>query len=122
VTLLAVALAGGLGALSRYCLDWAISFRTEAAFPLGTFVINITGSLVLGFLTGLAGFDDLTGISRAAITTGFLGSYTTFSTWMYETLQSAQAGEHRTAVLNAGGSLLAGTGAATLGLVLGGLV
>ncbi|HEY4670360.1 MAG TPA: CrcB family protein [Tepidiformaceae bacterium] len=121
MTVLAIALAGGLGAASRYCLDWYITFRREATFPWGTFVINITGAFALGLLTGLAPFDELAGISKAAITTGFLGSYTTFSTWMYETLQSAQAGQRRVAILNAGGSLVAGAAAAGAGLFVGGL-
>jgi fluoride exporter len=120
MTLLAVALAGGLGAVARYCLDWAISFRSERAFPWGTFIINVTGSLGLGFLVGLAGFEDLPGVSRAAITTGFLGSYTTFSTWMYETVQLARDGAQRKALFNALGSVAAGAGAAGIGLVVGG--
>lgn len=122
MTVLAIALAGGLGAALRYCLDWVISFRWEATFPWGTFVINVTGALLLGFLTGMAPFEELGGVSRAAVTTGFLGSYTTFSTWMYETLQSAGSGERRVAMLNAGGSLVAGVAAAGLGLAVGRMI
>ncbi len=76
-----VALLSGLAALARFLLVALVSARAAGTFPLGSFVVNITGALLLGLVTGLA----VEGEGLVLIGTATLGSYTTFSTWMLET-------------------------------------
>ncbi len=83
--LLAIALAGGMGAVARFMVDGYMQERLDWPFPLGTFVINTTGSLLLGFLTGLALHVGFPRLPYAFLATGFCGAYTTFSTFGYET-------------------------------------
>ena len=80
-TIVAIGIAGALGALARYGLDGVVSRRLPTSFPWGTFVVNISGALVLGFLLTLM-TEQLTTAPwlRSALTIGFLGAYTTFST------------------------------------------
>lgn len=106
---------GGTGAIARFLLDGLISGRLSTDFPLGTLVINLTGTLVLGLLTGLA----LKGDALVLAGTATLGSYTTFSTWMLETHRLAEDGEIPLAIGNALLSLTIGVGAATLGHTIG---
>ena len=104
-TLLGVAFAGALGALARYGLGTLISERYPGAFPLGTFVINVTGSFLLGFLFVV--LTERAGLSpalRTTVTVGFLGAYTTFSTLTLETFRLVEDGALGTAALNALGS------------------
>ena len=82
-----VVLAGGLGACTRYVVDALIRTRVSSSFPWPTAVINLTGSFVLGLLTGLVADDLASPAVSAAIGTGFIGGYTTFSTASYETVQ-----------------------------------
>ena len=112
----AVAAVGGLGALARFLGDRLISRRAGRAFPFGTLAINISGSAVLGLLTGLA----VGGTGLVIAGTAAIGSFTTFSTWMLETQRMAEDGELPGAVLNIVISVLAGVGAAALGRWLGG--
>jgi CrcB protein len=118
MTLLGVAIAGALGAPARYLVELAISARTGRRFPWGTFVVNVTGSLVLGFITGLALYHGLATSSKAVVGTGFVGAYTTYSTYAYETVDVAARTSARRAGAYAIGSVVAGVAAATLGLVL----
>ncbi|MGH8905900.1 MAG: fluoride efflux transporter FluC [Egibacteraceae bacterium] len=99
--------------MARYVVDAAVSSRARGAFPWSTFVINVTGSLVLGAVAGLA----LGEVPRAVLGTGFLGGYTTFSTWAYQTVRLTEDGARGPALWNAGGSLLAGSAAAAVGLL-----
>lgn len=112
---LAVAGAGGLGAVTRFLLDGAVTRRSVTGFPLGTFVINISGSALLGFLTGLTLGVDATVI----LCTAGIGSYTTFSTWMLETHRLAEDAESLSAFVNIVASLALGITAALLGHVVG---
>lgn len=119
-TLLGVAVAGALGALARYGLGSFISERYAGAFPLGTFVINVSGSFVLGFLFVV--LTERAGLSpalRTSVTVGFLGAYTTFSTFSLETYRLVEDGALGTAALNALGSLAVGLVAVWLGVSLG---
>ena len=84
--LVLVALAGGAGATVRFLLDRAIRARASTAFPLGTVLINCTGSLLLGLIVGLAGRAVLPEAVHLIAGTGFLGGYTTFSAASVETL------------------------------------
>jgi fluoride exporter len=111
----AVAGAGGAGAIARFLLDEAIGRRADRPFPFGTLVINLTGSFVLGLLSGLA----LTGDALLIAGTATIGSYTTFSTWMLESERLVEEGDVRPAALNLFGSLVAGVAAAALGRAIG---
>lgn len=76
-----VLVIGGLGAVSRFMVDRTVSRRTSGSFPFGTLVVNISGAVLLGFLTGLVVSHQVAMLAGTA----FLGAYTTFSTWMLET-------------------------------------
>ena len=118
---LAVAVAGGIGAVARLVLDGALRSRIAINFPLGTTVINVTGSFLLGLVTGLALAHGLPVEWRAILGTGFLGGYTTFSTASYETVRLAQQRRYRAAFVNGFGMLVLALAAAGLGLWLGSL-
>jgi CrcB protein len=115
----AVGLAGGAGAGARLVLDGLLRARVRIAFPLGTTVINVTGSFLLGLVTGLAVAHGLPAEWRAVLGTGFLGGYTTFSTASFETVRLAQQRRYRAALLNGVGMLGLALAAAGLGLWLG---
>ncbi len=117
MTPLWIALAGGLGALTRFVVDTAVARRNRAGFPLGTMVINITGSFLLGLVAGWLQTGVL-GAVGAVIGTGFLGGYTTFSTASVEGARLLRAGRGWSTLLHAVGMLLAGLLAAALGLWL----
>jgi CrcB protein len=108
--------AGAAGAPARYLLDRAVAERVEGAFPWGTFVINITGSFLLGFLTGLGLNHAFPKVPRVVLGTGFCGAYTTFSTFTFETVRLLEEGAVAEALRNAAGSLVAGSFAAAAGL------
>ncbi|NGO79863.1 fluoride efflux transporter CrcB [Streptomyces sp. YC504] len=109
---LLVLTGGMLGAPLRYLTDRAVQSRHTTGFPWGTFTVNIAGSLVLGFLTGAA----LTSHTLLFLGTGLCGALTTYSTFSYETLTLARSGAALHATANALGSVLAGLGAAYVGL------
>ena len=111
-------LLGGAGAVARFRIDGAIAARREGAFPLGTFVINILGAFALGLLTGAS----VTGAWLFVLGTGFLGSFTTFSTWIFETDRLAEDGEEAAALANLGSSIAAGLAAAGVGWAIGALL
>jgi CrcB protein len=113
--------AGAVGAVLRYLADRVIQPRTGSTFPLGILVVNLSGSLVLGVLAGSAAHH---GVSAAWLTvagTGLVGAYTTFSTFTFDTVHLLENGEWGATVLNVAVSLVAGLGAAGLGLALGSL-
>jgi fluoride exporter len=118
---LLLAAAAALGAAARYTIDYAVVARTGGHWPWGTFVVNISGSFAIGVLVGLVLAGVVPSEARVAIGTGFLGAYTTFSTWMFETIRLAEGGAWRAAVVNALGSLLVGPLAALAGLLLASL-
>jgi CrcB protein len=112
MTWLLVALGAAVGAPLRYLTDRAVQSRSSSVFPFGTLTVNVAGSFVLGLLTGLpAGpaWSALLGI-------GFCGALTTYSTFSYETLRLARAGDRFYAAMNVLVSVVAGLGAAALGL------
>lgn len=110
-----VAVLGGLGAILRFLADGRIAAVTGRAFPFGTLVINLLGSFVLGALAGGA----VEGSAYVLAGTATLGSFTTFSTWMYESHRLVEDGELSGAGLNLGLSLGLGIGGAALGRVIG---
>jgi CrcB protein len=118
VVLLLIA-AGGLGAACRFALDGAVRSRFGSGYPLGTLVINISGSLILGVLTGLTLAHLLPDTVRLVVGTGFLGGYTTFSTASFETVRLVQERRVPAALLYGLGTLIATTAVAGLGLLIG---
>ncbi|WP_426517711.1 fluoride efflux transporter CrcB [Diaminobutyricibacter sp. McL0618] len=121
ILVLAVAVAGGLGAVTRLVFDGFLRSRIAIAFPIGTTIINVTGSFLLGVVTSLALAHGLPPEWRVVLGTGFLGGYTTFSTASYETVRLAQQRRYRAAVVNGFGMLVLALLAAGLGLWLGAL-
>lgn len=113
-----VAVAGGAGAAARYTLDYFIVQRMRGVLPLGTWTVNITGSLALGLLVGLMLRLEMPPEVKIILGGGFLGAYTTFSTWMYESIRLMEQGSWRLAAVNVLGSLVTGLVAAALGLAL----
>ena len=119
-TVLGIAVAGSFGALARYGLEGFVSRRAPGAFPWGTFVVNVTGSFVLGLLFTL--FTERMTVDpwlRSTLTIGFLGAYTTFSTFSLETYRLISDGAIGLALANALGSVGAGLTAVYLGVVAG---
>ena len=116
---LAVAAGGFVGAPSRYLLDRYISGRALSGRPWGTLVINVTGSLLLGFLTGLTMTGHLSEIGKALLGTGFCGAYTTFSTFTFESVRLLEDGRIVDAVGNVVISAAVGLAAAAAGLAIG---
>jgi fluoride exporter len=112
MTALLVILGAALGAPARYLVDRAVQSRHGSGFPWGTFTVNVVGCFVLGFLTGLP-FG--TGVLAFA-GVGFCGALTTYSTFGYETLRLLTSGARLLALLNVVASLVAGLGAAYVGL------
>jgi len=111
-------IAGAIGAVSRYVVDDLVKTRFAGRFPWGTVVINVTGSFVLGVVTGLALYHGLGLLPKTAIGVGFCGAYTTFSTFSYETIQLVETGAIGPAVGNALGSVVLGLAAAGIALAL----
>jgi CrcB protein len=107
-----VALAAGVGALARYAADRLITARSPSDFPYGTFAVNVTGSLLLGFLVGIAPHSGAATVAGA----GFAGGFTTLSTWAWESVALAEKGSPATAVANVFVSLATGLAAAAAGL------
>ncbi|ADY57572.1 CrcB-like protein [Syntrophobotulus glycolicus DSM 8271] len=102
----AIALGGSLGALTRFQLGIWITQKWNHAFPLHTFIINLTGSFFLGFLNlYFMEKTNLDPIWRLAVCTGFLGAYTTFSTFSYETFNLFESGQYSTALFYILGSV-----------------
>jgi CrcB protein len=115
---LVVGLGGFLGANARYLLGGWVQERWGAALPYGTFVINITGSFILGAFATLMLRYPWSDYWRLLIAIGFVGAYTTFSTFEYETLQLlAQGRQYGAAALNVVASVVLGLFAAYLGVV-----
>jgi CrcB protein len=111
--------AGSFGALARYGLEGWIS-RRAGSFPWGTFVVNVSGSFLLGLLVTLVGerFAVAPWV-RASLTIGFLGAYTTFSTLSLESYRLLEGRSYALAGANLAGSLAAGVLALYGGVVLG---
>jgi fluoride exporter len=116
---LVVAVGGFVGAPSRYLLDRAVTRRINSDLPWGTFAINVSGSFLLGFLTGLSLSHHLSDLGKALVGTGFCGAYTTFSTFTFETIRLVLDGRFLEAAGNVTVSVVVGLAAATTGLALG---
>jgi CrcB protein len=110
-----VGLLGGVGAIARFLLDGAVADRLGRDFPYGTLAVNLSGTLVLGVLIGAALDDD----GLRLLGTGLIGSFTTFSTWAFESHRLAEDGERGLGALNFVVSLLLGLALAWIGREVG---
>jgi CrcB protein len=115
---LAVAAAAAVGAACRYLLDQFVQHQHDQTLPWGTFVINVSGSLLLGLVTGLSIHHGLPATPTAIVGAGFAGGYTTWSTYIWESLALAETGALLAAGVNLLGSLAVGLAAAAAGLGL----
>jgi CrcB protein len=116
---LLIAIGGALGSVARFWVGSAIGSRMGFKFPYGTLVVNLTACLVIGFtLTYLGRRADLNPAWRFFIPIGFIGAYSTFSTYEWETLSTLRSGAFMLAALYAGGSLILGLAATWAGAAL----
>jgi CrcB protein len=116
---LAVAAGGAVGAVARYFLGGTVLSRVASPFPAATFVINVTGSFILGFfLTVAAERAQFSPHLRLAVAVGFVGAYTTFSTFEYETLRLSEERGMALALLNVVLSVVVGFAAVWGGMAL----
>jgi CrcB protein len=113
-----VLVIGGLGSVTRFVVDRAVARRAGRSFPFGTLTVNITGSAVLGFLFGLA----LSTQAYVLVGVAFVGAYTTFSTWMFETQRLTEERQIWPAVANIVVSVLLGLTAAAAGQAIAGML
>jgi CrcB protein len=105
----AFVLAAALGASLRFLVSGAVADRTDRAVPLGTLLVNASGSLLSGFVTGRS----------VVLASGFCGAYTTFSTFTYETVRLMEEGDMGHAFANVGATLATCALAAAAGMALG---
>jgi fluoride exporter len=110
-----VTVIGGAGSVARFLVDGLVSAAADRDFPFGTLVVNISGAVILGLLTGLALSSDQALLAGTAA----VGSYTTFSTWMLETQRMAEERKYGAVLANVAVSLVLGVAAAALGRLIG---
>jgi CrcB protein len=115
LTWVGVAFFGALGAVARFRVDSSVSARLPSDFPLGTLVVNLTGSFALGVVVGAS----VTHRILFVLGTGFMGGYTTFSTWMVESERLGEVGHVAPLLRNLWLSMLSGLGFAAAGFYLG---
>ncbi|MCB1152625.1 CrcB family protein [bacterium] len=116
-----IALAGAAGALARFGVGkWAYT-AFEGKLAMSTLIVNVVGSFILAFIlaASIAGKELMPIDMKTAVTVGFLGAFTTFSTFSYETLHFVQIGKPGVALGNIGANLFFGLGAGALGILLG---
>jgi len=110
-----VMVIGGAGSVLRFYVDGIVASASGRDFPYGTLVVNLSGAVLLGLITGLA----VTGDTALLAGTAAVGSYTTFSTWMLESQRLTEERQYRKALLNVVVSLVFGVAAAALGRLIG---
>jgi CrcB protein len=120
---LLIALGGALGSMARYWVGSTISGRLGARFPFGTLIVNITACVLLGFtLTWLGQRAEINPEWRFFIAVGFIGAYSTFSTFEWETFSTLRSGAFFMGALYAVGSLVLGLAATWGGAVLADMI
>ena len=119
---LVVGVGGFLGAIARYMVATYIGGRYGTSFPYGTFVINMSGCFLIGFIVTLLARTTASQYWRYLIPIGFIGAYTTFSTFEYETLRAIQDGRMTAGLLNVALSVVVGFVAVWAGAVIGRVV
>jgi len=118
--MIGIMVAGSLGAGSRYWVDGFVSHHTQGHLPWGTLVVNLTACLLLGVLFTLATERVVMSPSmRLTLTAGFVGSYSTFSTLMLESVRLAEDGAYGWALANSAGSMVLGASAVVAGIAIG---
>jgi fluoride exporter len=113
---LEVGVLGGLAAIARFLIDGLVSAASGARLPLGTLAVNLSGTVLLGLLVGVGLHGDAYLLGGTAA----IGSYTTFSTWLFESHRMAEDGERWILAANVVLSLVLGVAAAELGRMVGG--
>ena len=114
-----IAVGGALGSIARFWVGSAVASRLGTKFPYGTFVINITACAIIGFsLTFLAKRTDLNPAWRFLVPVGFVGAYSTFSTYEWEALSTLRSGAFSMAALYAFSSLFLGLVAVWCGVLI----
>ncbi|HEX8524222.1 MAG TPA: fluoride efflux transporter CrcB [Tepidisphaeraceae bacterium] len=112
-----IALGGAVGAMARHLVGMMCLHLLGARFPVGTFVINITGSFFLGWFITMTGEKmQVSEVARIAVATGFVGAYTTFSTYMFESNALLTSGNTMKGIVNMVGSVVVGLLAVKLGI------
>lgn len=122
MTWVVVGAFGALGALARYGVSGFVQRLWRTTFPAGTLVVNLTGAFAAGLLLGLVTGRDVPDLLVAAAGVGFLGGYSTFSTWMVESVLAAESGGRvglRRAAENLVIPLIAGIAAVGIGFAIG---
>ena len=118
-----IALGGAAGSISRYWLSGAAQRLAGSAFPFGTFAVNLLGCLLFGAVWGFFENRLLPGSEvRLLVLTGFMGAFTTFSTYMFETAELVKFGQMALAAANVVGQSLAGLALVLCGIALGRLL
>ena len=116
---LLIAIGGALGSIARYWVGSSIAGRMGIKFPYGTLIVNLTACIIIGFtMTYLGKRAELSPAWRFLIPVGFIGAYSTFSTYEWETLSSLRSGAFAIAALYAIGSLVLGLAAVWCGTLL----
>lgn len=115
LVVIGLGLLGGAGAVARFMIDGGIAGRLGTAFPVGTLVVNLLGSFVLGLLAGAA----LPVRTSQVLTLGLIGAFTTFSTWMFESHRLGEDQRALLATINVVASLVLGVACAWLGRRVG---
>jgi len=118
ILMMAVGIAGGVGAIGRYLTDGAIQDRSRGILPLGTMTVNVVGSFVMGVLGGFVLFHNAGTNAMAVIGTGFCGGFTTWSTASWETLRLFEDDAFGAGVVNAVGGIAGSIATAGVGLLL----
>lgn len=119
---IAILCAGALGGMARVWVASAVAARWGEGFPWGTLLVNVSGAAALGLFAGAHGLAGGGGLVAAVVAVGFLGSYTTVSSFALQTLALARAGDRARATMNVVATLGLGLAAAAAGFLLGGLV
>jgi len=121
--ILSLCIGGAAGTVSRYWLSGVAQRMVGGSFPLGTFTVNIVGCLLFGIVWGFFENRLLPGSEiRLLCLTGFMGAFTTFSTYMFETAELVKFGQIAMAMLNVVGQSVAGLVFVLLGIALGRLI
>ena len=118
MTYVLIAAGGGLGSLARYLASTAIMTRLGSRFPVGTLVINVTGSFLIGLLMTLFPERQASPYWRPLLVIGFLGGYTTFSSFEWETFAAIREGGFWIGIANVFGSVALGYAAVWMGALL----
>jgi CrcB protein len=113
-----ILLFGAAGAVARYVIDGTVTERVDNRLPYGTLAVNVIGSFILGFVTGLVLYHDDSTTIRTLVGTGFCGAFTTWSTLSWETLRLVEEGDTGAAAVTVFGGIATSMIAAAIGLAL----